>query len=59
MKIMKENEQMTFEGMEIEFEEVEHDDFPERWTDAVNRLRRYAGKKEFDKPRGRNENGRA
>lgn len=50
MKVMKDNEQMTFEGMEVEEEETEFDDFPERWTDAVNRLRRLAGKKEFEYP---------
>ena len=50
MKIMQENEQMTFEGMEVEEDETEYDDFPERWTDAVNRLRRYVGKKEFEVP---------
>lgn len=47
---MKDNEQMTFEGMEIDCSEDEYDDFPERWTEAVNRLRRYAGKKELEIP---------
>lgn len=47
---MKDNEQMTFEGMEIEREEDEYDDFPERWTEAVNRIRKYTGKEVFEMP---------
>lgn len=50
MNSMKENEQLTFDGIEIQEIEEEYDDFPERWTETVNRIRKYAGKETFEIP---------